>query len=64
MTDFCTPILFLVFNRPAETQKSFSMLRKLKPKELYIAADGPRLGIEGEEAKCSQVKEIFEQILQ
>jgi hypothetical protein len=39
-----TPILFIVFNRPYETKRVFESIRKVKPKELYIAADGPRIG--------------------
>jgi len=38
-----TPILFIIFNRPFETKRVFDSIRKAKPKELYIAADGPRL---------------------
>ena len=40
---FNTPILFLLFNRPDTTEKVFNVIRKIKPKYLYIAADGPRL---------------------
>ena len=39
---FFTPILFLVFNRPDVTQKVFNQIKKNRPKELYIAIDGPR----------------------
>lgn len=35
------PILFIIFNRPEKTLKVFSMIRKIKPKYLYIAADLP-----------------------
>jgi hypothetical protein len=38
-----TPILFIIFNRPFETKRVFDSIRKAKPTELYIAADGPRL---------------------
>jgi len=38
-----TPILFIIFNRPFETKRVFDSIRKAKPKELYVAADGPRL---------------------
>ncbi|MDP3836952.1 MAG: hypothetical protein Q8Q67_02530 [bacterium] len=39
---FETPILFLIFNRPLETAAIWDRLREIKPKNLYIAADGPR----------------------
>jgi hypothetical protein len=37
-----TPILFLVFNRLDTTKQVFEEIRKAKPKQLFIAADGPR----------------------
>lgn len=37
-----TPVLFLVFNRPAETVRVFEAIRAQKPKRLFIAADGAR----------------------
>jgi hypothetical protein len=37
-----TPILFIIFNRPFETKRVFDSIRKAKPKELFVAADGPR----------------------
>jgi hypothetical protein len=50
-------LLFLVFNRPNETQKIFDEIKKVKPKKLYIAADGPR--INKDEEDCIKVKSIF-----
>jgi hypothetical protein len=47
-----TPILFLIFNRPAHTQKVFEQIRAAKPKRLFIAADGPRVGVETDRGNC------------
>ena len=54
---FKTPILFLVFNRLETTEKVFSVIRKLQPRFLYVAADGPRGYVEGEKDKCKVVQE-------
>ncbi|MDT0556030.1 nucleotide-diphospho-sugar transferase [Patiriisocius hiemis] len=54
-----TPILYLVFNRLFETKKSFEVLKIVKPKKLYIAADGPRLARYGEEEKCQKVRDYL-----
>jgi len=43
-----TPVLFLIFRRPHTTAKVFEKIRKVRPKKLYIAADGPRDWIPGE----------------
>ena len=55
---FNTPILFVIFNRLDTTFKVFEKIREIKPKKLYIAADGPRKQIEGENEKCAKVRSI------
>ena len=39
---FETPILYVVFNRLDVVKKTFPIIAKQKPKQLFIAADGPR----------------------
>jgi hypothetical protein len=39
---FSTPVLFLIFNRPGTIQLVFNEIQKAKPKQLFVAADGPR----------------------
>jgi hypothetical protein len=57
-----TPILFLIFNRPDTTRKVFASIRKARPVELYIAADGPRVGRPGEKELCEEVRRITEDV--
>ncbi len=57
-----TPILFLVFNRPETTIKVFEEIRKIRPKQLFIAADGYRPDKVGEETLCKEVKSIVSNI--
>ena len=57
---FNTPILFIIFNRPEETQLVFNEIKKIKPKQLFVVADGPRN--ESEKIKCSQTQAIINQI--
>jgi hypothetical protein len=56
------PILFLIFNRPDTTKKVFEAIGKYKPKELYIAADGPRKDKGGEKELCEETRKITENI--
>jgi hypothetical protein len=37
-----TPVLFLIFNRPAETARVFVAIREQRPSRLFVAADGAR----------------------
>jgi hypothetical protein len=39
---FETPVLLLTFNRPDTTQLVFNEIRKARPSQLFVAADGPR----------------------
>jgi len=56
---FDVPILFLVFNRPETTKKVFERIREIKPKHLFVAADGHREGKEGEKEKCEEVRNLI-----
>lgn len=53
---FNIPILFIVFNRLNTAQNVFSQIRKIQPKQLFIASDGPRAGVDGEEKKCEELR--------
>lgn len=53
-----TAVLFLVFNRPDTTAQVFGAIRQAKPLRLYVAADGPREGREGEAERVAKVREI------
>jgi len=53
-----TPVLFLIFNRLDTTQKVFNAIRQAKPKQLFVAADGPRPDKEGEKEKCQKARQI------
>jgi hypothetical protein len=59
---FDTPILFLIFNRPKETAKVFETIRKVRPKQLFIAADGPRLDKIEDIKRCEQTRLIVKKI--
>ena len=53
-----TPVAFIVFNRPDLTARVFERIREARPSKLYVAADGPRSDMVGEEQICEQVREI------
>jgi hypothetical protein len=55
---FSIPILFLIFNRPDTTNIVFEEIRKQRPRQLFIAADGPRLTIIDDLERCAQARAI------
>jgi hypothetical protein len=57
MPELDTPILFLVFNRMATTQRVFAAIRAAQPSRLYIAADGPRPDRLGETAQVEAIRD-------
>jgi hypothetical protein len=57
-----SPVLFMIFKRPDLTSRVFEQIRKVRPARLYIAADGPRPGQEGEQELCMETRRITEQI--
>jgi hypothetical protein len=57
-----TPVLLIIFNRPDTAQRVFDAIRQAQPEQLFVAADGPREGKEGEAEKCRLAREIVKQV--
>ncbi len=57
-----TPVLFMIFNRPDTTYEVFESIRKIKPKKLFVSADGPRAGKPGEDEKCRITRDVVKKI--
>ena len=53
------PILFLTFNRMETTRQVFSQISKMRPTQLYIASDGPRLEKPGEIDKVHEIRKYL-----
>ena len=58
---FDIPILFIVFNRVDKTKKVFDIIKFIKPKKLFISADGPRDN-KTERKNCEDVRKVFDDI--
>lgn len=52
------PVLFMVFNRPQTTREVFEAIKCARPQRLYVASDGPRAGVGGEEKLVEEVRKI------
>ncbi len=61
-TQLHTPVLFMIFKRPAIQALVFEQIRAVQPKQLFIAADGPRMHVKGEYEKCMAAREIIKQV--
>lgn len=58
MAQFETPILFIIFNRHDTARQVFDVIRKIKPKKLFVFADGPRQTRPGEEILCEKTRKV------
>ena len=56
---FEMPVLFLTFNRIKTAKLVFNEIKKSKPPRLYVASDGPRMSVDGEDKKVSQLREYI-----
>ena len=50
------PVLFVVFNRLETVKRTLAAIRQAAPRQLFIAADGPRDSRPGEEQMCQAVR--------
>jgi hypothetical protein len=57
-----TPVLFIVFNRPDVTARTFERIRHLAPRELFLVADGPRPSQPADIAKVAAVRKIVDAV--
>lgn len=57
-----TPLLFIIFNRPEQTKRVFEEIRKAKPVQLFIAADGPRYSRPEDIQKCRETRDAVSNI--
>lgn len=53
---YTIPVLVIVFNRLETAKKSFECIRKIQPKYLYVASDGPRIGYRDDVEKINAVR--------
>jgi hypothetical protein len=57
-----TPVLFLIYNRPEKTQRVFDRLKEIKPKYLYVSADGPKINSKDDFDNCIKTREIINRV--
>lgn len=57
-----TPVVFIIFNRPELTIKTFNEIAKARPRTLLVIADGPRINKPEDAKLCKATREIIENI--
>jgi hypothetical protein len=54
------PIVFLIFNRPDVTARTFAAIRAARPGRLLVVADGPRAERRGEAELCARTRSVVD----
>lgn len=57
-----TPILLLAFNRPDVTRRVFDVIAAKRPRQFFMAVDGPREGQPADIQRCEQVRQMIESV--
>jgi hypothetical protein len=57
-----TPVTFIIFNRPDETERTFAQIALARPEKLLVIADGPRASHPGEAEKCAATRDVINKI--
>lgn len=55
----CAPVLLTVFNRPEETGRVLEILQRIRPPQIFVAADGPRAGRADDAENCALVRRMI-----
>jgi hypothetical protein len=58
---FSTPVSYLFYNRPQCIEITFPIIQRLRPKKLYLLADGPKNS--DDEKLCQKSRKLIEQFL-
>ncbi len=59
---FSTPIVLMIYRRPQHTQEVFNQISVIKPRQLFVIADGPHPDRPQEVDLCHLTREIISQV--
>jgi hypothetical protein len=57
-----TPVVLVIFKRSETTAKVLEMIRRARPSQLFVVADGARPDVPGEAEKCAEARAVIDQV--
>lgn len=57
------PVLLLAWRRPDTTAQVLEALRQVRPRQLFIACDGPRPDVPSDNDECCTTRELIERLI-
>lgn len=61
-TGYEIPIAFIIFNRPEVTARTFGVIARIKPRQLFVISDGARPNRPGEAELVARTRKILDRI--
>jgi hypothetical protein len=58
-----TAVLLIIFNRPHTTRRVLEAIRQAQPRQLFVAADGPRVDHPDDEEKCKLTRAVVDEMV-
>jgi len=58
-----SPVIYIFFNRPEVTRRTFAALREQRPARLYLIADGPRPDNPSDAVRCAETRALIDDML-
>ncbi len=58
-----SPVIYILFNRPEVTRRTFAALREQRPPRLHLIADGPRPDRPDEVERCRATRAVVDELL-
>lgn len=62
MSNYLSPVVLIVFNRPDLTQKLIHSISSVKPGVVFVIADGPRANVPSDINACARTRETIKNI--
>ena len=57
-----TPVALCIFNRPDVTRQVFERIAQVRPRQLFVFADGPRPHVRGERDWTQAARDVVSRI--
>jgi hypothetical protein len=57
-----TGVTLMIFNRPETTARVFDVVAGVRPKRLFVIADGPRAEVAEDAEKCAATRAIVDRV--
>lgn len=56
------PVVLILFNRPEATARTLEAIAAVRPRQLYVIADGPRPGHPTDPARCAAARAVIDRV--